>query len=58
MGFINNPKKAIYNKVYNKTTVGLGNIINMSKKEKTKVNNIQNEKKFEKIENIKTMKYI
>ena len=53
MGFINNPKKAIYNKVYNKTTVGLGNIINMSKKEKTKVNNIQNEKKFEKIENIK-----
>ena len=53
MGFINNPKKAIYNKVYNKTTVGLGNIINMSKKEKTKVNNIQNEKKFKKIENIK-----
>ena len=53
MGFINNPKKAIYNKVYNKTTVGLGNIINISKKKKKKVNNIQNEKKNKKIENIK-----
>ena len=45
MGLINNPKKAIYNKVYNKTTVGLGSIINTNKKEKTKVNNIQSIKK-------------
>lgn len=27
MGVIKNPKKAVYNKVYNKTTVGLGDII-------------------------------
>ena len=26
MGYINNPKKAIYNKVYNKTTVGVRDI--------------------------------
>lgn len=53
MGFINNPKKAIYNKVYNKTTVGLGNMINISKKEKAKVNNVQNIKKTEEKEYIK-----
>lgn len=27
MGMINNPKKAIYNKVYNKTSIGVGDII-------------------------------
>ena len=27
MGFINNPSKAIYNKVYNKTTKSIDNII-------------------------------
>lgn len=27
MGYINNPKKAVYNKVYNKTTVGVGDIL-------------------------------
>ena len=27
MGFINNPSKAIYNKVYNKTTISVDNII-------------------------------
>ena len=26
MGYINDPKKAIYNKVYNKTTVGVGDV--------------------------------
>ena len=26
MGYINNPKKAVYNKVYNKTTVGVSDI--------------------------------
>ena len=37
MGFINNPKKAIYNKIYNKTTVDSRNIFNINKKEKIKV---------------------
>ena len=27
MGFINNPSKAVYNKVYNKTTTSIDNII-------------------------------
>ena len=27
MGYINNPKKAVYNKIYNKTTVGVNDII-------------------------------
>lgn len=26
-GLINNPKKAVYNKVYNKTTIGKGDIL-------------------------------
>lgn len=30
MGYINDPKKAVYNKVYNKTTVGVKDIINTS----------------------------
>ena len=28
MGFINDPSKAVYNKVYNKTTTSVDNIIN------------------------------
>ena len=28
MGFINNPSKAVYNKVYSKTTTSVDNIIN------------------------------
>ena len=28
MGFINNPSKAVYNKVYNKTTISVDKIIN------------------------------
>lgn len=51
MGFINNPKKAIYNKIYNKTTVDSRNIFNINKKEKIKVNNNQNIKKIENIKN-------
>ena len=51
MGFINNPKKAIYNKIYNKTTVDSRNIFNINKKEKIKVNNNQNVKKIENIKN-------
>ena len=27
MGFINNPSKAVYNKIYNKTTISVDNII-------------------------------
>lgn len=30
MGYINNPKKAVYNKVYNKTTVGINQVFNGS----------------------------
>ena len=28
MGFVNDPRKAVYNKVYNKTTTSVDNIIN------------------------------
>lgn len=28
MGWVNNPKKAVYNKVYNKTTVSAGDVAN------------------------------
>lgn len=31
MGLINNPKKSVYNKVYNKTTFGLNDVISSSK---------------------------
>lgn len=31
MGLINNPQKAIYNKVYNKTTFGIKDIFNLFK---------------------------
>ena len=33
MGYINNPEKAMYNKVYNKTTVGVNDIIGQSEDE-------------------------
>ena len=46
MGFINDPKKAVYNKVYNKTTVGVNDIIKNSGETKQNENN-----------NIKTDKY-
>ncbi len=46
MGYINNPKKAIYNKVYNKTTIGskdLYNKVNSSAKSKLTINKSNNE---------------
>ena len=45
MGWINNPKKAAYNKIYHKTTVGVNNII----KDSTScvdINNIQDNNKM------------
>lgn len=41
MGLINNPKKSVYNKVYNKTTFGLNDVISSSKN-KTEDNSILN----------------
>lgn len=35
MGWIKNPKKAAYNKVYNKTTVGVGDILSNSSRTKS-----------------------
>ena len=48
MGIIKNPKKAIYNKIYNKTTFGINDIIKVTnnkakKKEKTHVENLYKE---------------
>lgn len=34
MGMISDPKKSVYNKVYNRTTIGIGDSINSSKKSK------------------------
>ena len=38
MGYINDPKKAVYNKVYNKTTIGVGDVVddNLTPKNTTK----------------------
>lgn len=38
MGYINDPKKAVYNKAYNKTTIGVGDIVddNLTPKNTTK----------------------
>lgn len=38
MGYINDPKKAVYNKVYNKTTVGVKDIINSNESNSKKAN--------------------
>lgn len=35
MGYINNPKKAVYNKIYNKTTIGVSDIIKTTNTTKT-----------------------
>ena len=32
MGYINNPKKAVYNKIYNKTTIGIPDLVQKSTK--------------------------
>ena len=37
VGWIKNPKKAMYNKVYHKTTFGLSDLFKPSKKRKKKV---------------------
>lgn len=37
MGWVKNPKKAMYNKVYHKTTFGLSDLFKSSKKKKRKV---------------------
>ncbi|NFO10943.1 hypothetical protein FDB29_07435 [Clostridium botulinum] len=39
MGYINDPKKAIYNKVYNKTTFGVKDIIDVSSVKKENIDN-------------------
>lgn len=39
MGWVKNPKKAMYNKVYHKTTFGLSDLFKSSKKSKKKVDN-------------------
>ena len=38
MGWVKNPKKAMYNKIYHKTTFGLSDLFKSSKKSKKKVN--------------------
>ena len=43
MGFINNPKKAIYNKIYNKTTIGVNDIIKGGLKMDNNSNNVKND---------------
>lgn len=40
MGLINDPKKAVYNKVYNKTTVSVDKLIGGKSKENSRSNNI------------------
>lgn len=42
MGIVNNPKKAVYNKVYNKTTVGLSDLSNKTTKANQKQSNRTN----------------
>lgn len=42
MGYIKNPKKAIYNKVYNKTTFGVNDILNYSTKNNKSNNKYKN----------------
>lgn len=35
MGWVTNPKKAAYNKIYNKTTIGVGDILSYSQSSKS-----------------------
>ena len=37
MGYINNPKKAVYNKIYNKTTVGINPLSDITSSQNTKI---------------------
>lgn len=43
MGFINNPKQSIYNKIYNKTTIGVNDIIKRGLKMDNNFNNVKND---------------
>ncbi|MBQ8027803.1 MAG: hypothetical protein IJ262_00180 [Clostridia bacterium] len=43
MGVINNPQKSIYNKVYNKTTFGVSDLVSNSNKKNTNDNSIPQE---------------
>ncbi|ACD52450.1 hypothetical protein ST12_08370 [Clostridium botulinum] len=43
MGYINDPKKAIYNKVYNKTTFEVKDIIDVSSVKKENIDNYNKE---------------
>ncbi|HBJ1646053.1 TPA: hypothetical protein LA462_000507 [Clostridium botulinum] len=43
MGYINDPKKSIYNKVYNKTTFGVKDIIDVSSVKKENIDNYNKE---------------
>ncbi len=56
MGFINNPKKAVYNKIYSKTTFSIKDILNISKKKDFKNMNIEKNQIEEPIENIQKPK--
>ena len=47
MGYINNPKKAVYNKVHNKTTVGIDDPICFSNKKKKTYTMSDIEKNYE-----------
>lgn len=47
MGIINNPKKAIYNKIYNKTTFGINDIIKISNNKSKKDNKVHKENLYE-----------
>lgn len=44
MGLVNNPKKAIYNKVYNKTTIGINDVIAKTATKST-IKSVHNENK-------------
>lgn len=47
MGIINNPKKAIYNKIYNKTTFDINDIIKISNNKIKKDNKVHKENLYE-----------
>ena len=56
MGIINNPKKAIYNKIYNKTTFGINDIIKINSNRKKKKEKFYKESLYEGDEKINMYK--
>lgn len=42
MGWINNPKKAMYNKIYHKTTFGISDIVKPKRKKRSHQNSVKN----------------